>query len=77
MIRTQKKTKLHAKHLLLKLHEKNQQATVPEEIDFYHLLEGMPVYYNLSPEVLILRGFHRAYRQVYLRSLILIILSIS
>jgi len=64
MVRPQKKTKLHFKHLLLKLHQKIQQTTVPEKIDFYPLLDEMSVYYNLTPEELLLRGFRKAYRQV-------------
>ena len=63
MVRPQKKTKLHFEHLLLKLHQKTQQTTVPEKIDFYPLLEEMSVYYNLTPDELLLRGFRRAYRQ--------------
>ena len=63
MVRPQKKTKLHFKHLLLKLHQKTQQITVPEKIDFYPLLEEMSVYYKLTPEELLLRAYHRAYRQ--------------
>ena len=63
MVRPQKKTKLHFKHLLLKLHQKTQQTNVPEKIDFYPLLEEMSIYYNLTPEELLLRGFRRAYRQ--------------
>ena len=64
MVRSQKKTKLHFKHLLLKLHQKTQQTTVPDKIDYYSLLEEMSVYYNLTPEELLLRGFRKAYRQV-------------
>lgn len=63
MVRAQKKTKLRFNHLLLKLHQKTQQTTVPEKIDFYPLLEEMSIYYNLTPEELLLRGFRRAYRQ--------------
>ena len=63
MVRTQKKTKLHFKHLLLKLHQKTQQTTVPEKIDFYPLVEEVSVHYNLTQEELLLRGFRRAYRQ--------------
>ena len=63
MIRLQKKTKLHFNHLLLKLHQKTQQTTVAEKIDFYPLLEEMSIYYNLTPAELLLRGFRRAYRQ--------------
>ena len=63
MVRPQMKTKLHFKHLLLKLHQKTQQTNVPEEIDFYPLLEEMSIYYNLTQEELLLRGFRRAYRQ--------------
>ena len=63
MVRQQKKIKLHFNHLLLKLHKKTQQTTVPEKIDFYPLLAEMSVYYNLTPEELLLHGFRRAYRQ--------------
>ena len=63
MVRPQKKTKLHFNHLLLKLYQKTQQITVTEKIDFYPLLEEMSIYYNLTPEELLLRGFRRAYRQ--------------
>ena len=63
MVRPQKETKLHFKHLLLKLLQKTQQTTVPEEIDFYPLLKEMSIFYNLTPEELLLRGFRRAYRQ--------------
>jgi len=63
MVRRQKKTKLHFNHLLLKLHQKTQRPTVPEEIDFYPLLKEMSLYYNLTPEELLLSGFRRAYRQ--------------
>ena len=63
MVRTQKKTKLHFNHLLLKLHQKTQQTTDPEKIDYYPLLEEMSEYYNLTPDELLLRGFRKAYRQ--------------
>ena len=63
MVRPQKKTKLHFNHLLLKLHQKTQQTTVPEKIDFYPLLEEMSIYFNHTPEELLLRGFRKAYRQ--------------
>ena len=63
MVRPQKKTKLHFENLLLKLHQKTLQTTVPEKIDFYPLLEEMSLYFNLTPEELLLRGFRRAYRQ--------------
>ena len=60
----QKKTKLHFDHLLLKLHEMNQQFTVPESMDYYALLDEMSAYYNLTAEELQTRGFRKAYRQV-------------
>ena len=63
MARIQKKTKLQFKHLLLKLHQKTQITTVPEKIDYFPLLEEMSVYYNLTREELLLRGFRKAYRQ--------------
>ena len=63
MVQPQKQTKLHFNHLLLKLHQKTQQTAVSEKIDFYSLLEEMSIYYNLTSEELLLRGFRRAYRQ--------------
>ena len=63
MVRPKKKTKLHFEHLLLKLHQKTQQTTVSEKIDFYYLLDEISVYYSLTPEELLLRGFRKAYRQ--------------
>ena len=59
----QNKTKLHFDHLLLKLHEKNQQVAVPDNMDYYVLLEEMSTYYNLTAEELQTRGFQKAYRQ--------------
>ena len=59
----QKKTKLHFENLLLKLHEINQQVTVPESMDYYALLDEMSAYYNLTAEELQTRGFRKAYRQ--------------
>ena len=59
----QKKTKLHFNHLLLKLHEMNQQVTVPGSMDYYALLDEMSAYYNLTAEELQTRGFRKAYRQ--------------
>ena len=59
----QKKTKLHFDHLLLKLHEMNQQVNIPESMDYYVLLDEMSAYYNLTAEELQTRGFRKAYRQ--------------
>jgi len=58
-----RKTKLHFDHLLLKLHEMNQQVAVPETMDYYTLLDEMSAYYNLTAEELQARGFRKAYRQ--------------
>jgi hypothetical protein len=63
MSHTQKKTKLHFDHLLLKLHEMNQQLAVPGSMDYYPLLAEMSAYYNLTAEELQTRGFRKAYRQ--------------
>jgi|TARA_B110000305_G_C19313062_1_gene574956 hypothetical protein len=63
MSNPQKKTKLHFDHLLLKLHEMNQQVAVPKSMDYYALLEAMSAYYNLTAEELLTRGFRKAYRQ--------------
>ena len=63
MEHSQKKTKLHFEHLLLKLYQLNQQETVQEKMDYYPLLEEMSVYYNLSAEELETRGFRKAYRR--------------
>ncbi|MEC9384714.1 MAG: hypothetical protein VYD06_09780 [SAR324 cluster bacterium] len=54
---------MHFDHLLLKLHEMNQQVTVPETMDYYTLLDEMSSYYNLTAEELQARGFRKAYRQ--------------
>ena len=54
---------MHFDHLLLKLHEMNQQVTVPETMDYYTLLDEMSDYYNLTAEELQARGFRKAYRQ--------------
>ena len=64
MEHSQKKTKLHFEHLLLKLYQLNQQETVQEKMDYYPLLEEMSVYYNLTTEELQTRGFRKAYRRV-------------
>ncbi len=58
-----KKTKLHFDQLQLKLHQIVQHDTVSERIDFYSLLDAMSVYYCLSTEELLTRGFRKAYRQ--------------
>ena len=63
MSNSQKKTKLHFDHLLLKLNEKNHQVAVPENMDYHVLLEEMSTYYNLTAEELKTRGFRKAYRQ--------------
>ena len=63
MSNSQKKTKLHYDHMLLKLHEINNQVAVPESMDYYPLLEEMSAYYNLTAEELKTRGFRKAYRQ--------------
>ena len=63
MSNSPKKTKLHFDHILLKLHEINQQVSVPECMDYYTLLEEMSAYYNLTAEELKTRGFRKAYRQ--------------
>ena len=54
---------MHFDHLLLKLHEMNQQVAVPESMDYYALLDEMSAYYNLTAEELQTRGFRKAYRQ--------------
>ncbi|MBL4825274.1 MAG: hypothetical protein JKY07_08580 [SAR324 cluster bacterium] len=64
MEHSQKKTKLHFEHLLLKLYQLNQQETVQEKMDYYPLLEEMSVFYNLTTEELQTRGFRKAYRRV-------------
>ena len=58
-----KKTKLHFDQLQLKLNQIVQQDIVSEKIDFYSLLDEMSVYYCLSTEELLTRGFRKAYRQ--------------
>ena len=63
MSNSQKKTKLHFDHILLKLQEINHQVTFPERMDYYPLLEEMAAYYNLTIEELKTRGFRKAYRQ--------------
>ncbi len=63
MEHSQKKTKLHFEHLLLKLYQLNQQETVQEKMDYYPLLEEMSVFYNLTTEELQTRGFRKAYRR--------------
>ena len=57
-----KTTKLHFDQLQLKLHQIIQQ-TNSEKINFYSLLDEMSVYYCLSTEELLTRGFRKAYRQ--------------
>ena len=58
-----KKTKLHFDQLQLNLHQIIQQTNISEKIDFYSLLDEMSVYYCLSTEDLLTRGFRKAYRQ--------------
>ena len=58
-----KKTKLHFDQLQLKLYQIIQQSNISEEMDFYSLLDEMSVYYCLSTEELLTRGFRKAYRQ--------------
>ena len=58
-----KKTKLHFDQLQRKLHQIVLHNTVSERIDFYSLLDEMSVYYCLSTEELLTRGFRKAYRQ--------------
>ena len=58
-----KKTKLHFDQLQLKLNQIVQQDIVSEKIDFYLLLGELSVYYCLSTEDLLTRGFRKAYRQ--------------
>ena len=58
-----KKTKLHFDQLHLKLHQIIHQTNISEKIDFYSLLDEMSVYYCLSTEELLTRGFRKAYRQ--------------
>ncbi len=63
MSNSQKKTKLHFDHILLKLDEMNQRVSIPKNMDYYTLLEEMSAYYNLTAEELKTRGFRKAYRQ--------------
>ena len=58
-----KKTKLHFDQLHLKLNQIIQQTNNLEKIDFYSLLDEMSVYYSLTTEELLTRGFRKAYRQ--------------
>ena len=58
-----KNTKLHFDQLQLKLNQIIQQTNISEKIDFYSLLDEMSVYYCLSAEELLTRGFRKAYRQ--------------
>ena len=58
-----KKTKLHFDQLQLKLYQFIQQTNNSEKIDFYSLLDEMSVYYSLTTEELLTRGFRKAYRQ--------------
>ena len=58
-----KKTKLHFDQLQLKLYQIIQQTNNSEKIDFYSLLDEMSVYYSLTTEELLTRGFRKAYRQ--------------
>ena len=63
MRNSQKNTKLHFDHIILKLHEINQKVAIPESMDYYHLLEELSAYYKLTAEELETRGFRKAYRQ--------------
>ena len=58
-----KKTKLHFDQLQLKLYQIIQQTNNSDKIDFYSLLDEMSVYYSLTTEELLTRGFRKAYRQ--------------
>ena len=58
-----KKTKLHFDQLQLNLHQIIQQTNNSEKIDFYSLLDEMSVFYSLTTEELLTRGFRKAYRQ--------------
>ena len=58
-----KKTKLHFDQLQLKLYQIIQQTNNLEKIEFYSLLDEMSVYYSLTTEELLTRGFRKAYRQ--------------
>ena len=57
------KTKLHFDKLQLKLYQIVHEDTVSEKNDFYSLLDEMSVYYSLTSEELLTRGFRKAYRQ--------------
>ena len=56
--------KLHFDQLLLLLEKMILQTSLPENKDFYHLLEEISIKYNLTREELLMRGFRKAYRQV-------------
>ena len=58
------KTKLHFDKLQLKLYQIVQKDAVSEKNDFYSLLYEMSVFYSLTSEELLTRGFRKAYRQV-------------
>ena len=58
------KTKLHFDQLLLLLEKMILQTSLPENKDFYHLLEEISIKYNLTREELLMKGFRKAYRQV-------------
>ena len=58
------KTKLHFDQLLLLLEKMILQTSLPENKDFYYLLEEISIKYNLTSEELLMRGFRKAYRQV-------------
>ncbi|MBT3715800.1 MAG: hypothetical protein HOF14_07480 [Deltaproteobacteria bacterium] len=45
------------------MHQIIQQTNNSEKIDFYSLLDEMSVYYSLTTEELLTRGFRKAYRQ--------------
>ena len=57
------KTKLHFDKLQLKLYQIVQKDIVSEKNDFYSLLDEMSVFYSLTNEELLTRGFRKAYRQ--------------
>ena len=54
---------MHFDQLQLKLYQFIQQTNNSEKIDFYSLLDEMSVYYSLTTEELLTRGFRKAYRQ--------------
>ena len=58
-----KKTKLHFDQLQLTLHQIIQPNNNSEKMDFFLLLDEMSVYYSLTTEELLTRGFRKAYRQ--------------